>query len=251
MDDNDNKEKLPSMSLGDHLDELRARLMLAIIGIVIGAAISLGFGKHLLEFLRAPYDGVVEAMEISLELQTLKPGEGLIMFIKTCVFFGLLISSPWVFWQIWSFISSGLYKKEKKYIHAVVPASALLFISGAVFFMLIVAPLAMRVFIEFDQSIDVTSNWTLQYYINMVFALTLIFGVAFQMPIVILFAEKMGLVTIQSLAKSRKFVILGITIISAMATPPDPVTLLTLAVPLYFLFEGSLLVCRILKKRKQ
>ena len=85
---------------------------------------------------------------------------------------------------------------------------------------------------------------------NMVLALTLVFGIAFQMPIAIVFAERMGLVSIKDLSRGRRFVILGLVIVAAMATPPDPVSQLALAVPLYALYESSILVCRFMRKRK-
>jgi sec-independent protein translocase protein TatC len=93
--------------------------------------------------------------------------------------------------------------------------------------------------------------WSLQSYINFVLSLTLIFGLAFQMPIAIVFAEKMGLVTIKALASSRKFVVLGLVVIAAIATPPDVISQIALAVPLYVLYEVSILVCRISRKRKK
>jgi sec-independent protein translocase protein TatC len=116
--------------------------------------------------------------------------------------------------------------------------------------MFAVAPLMMKFFVNFDQMMGIVSRWTLQYYTNLVLTLSLIFGIAFQMPIVIVFAEKVGLVTIEQLSSGRKYVILGIVVVAAVATPPDIVSQVLLAVPLYGLYEGSLLVCRFLRWRK-
>ena len=119
------------------------------------------------------------------------------------------------------------------------------------FFIWAIAPLAMTFFIRFNTGIDfVKVNVTLQSYIGFVLSLTLIFGLAFQMPIGIVFAERMGLVSVESLVKVRKFVILGLVIVAAIATPPDVISQIALAVPLYILFEGSVLVCRAMRKRK-
>jgi sec-independent protein translocase protein TatC len=165
--------------------------------------------------------------------------------------FGLLLTSPWVFWQIWAFVASGLYKKEKKFAHAVAPASAILFISGSIFFMWVIAPLTMKFFVRFDAFLGFASQFRPADYVNMILMLTMVFGVAFQMPIIVVFAEHMGLVTIDMLTKNRKFVVLGLVVLSAMLTPPDVVSQIGLAGPLYFLYEISILACRFLKKRKE
>jgi sec-independent protein translocase protein TatC len=174
-----------------------------------------------------------------------------LVYIKVCLFFGLLITSPWVFWHTWAFISSGLYKHERKYVHVVVPLSAALFITGSIFFMAVIAPLAFSFFIRFNERLALASNWTFQNYINMVLMLTLVFGIAFQLPIAIVFAERMGLVSIEQLTKGRKFVLLGLVVVAAMATPPDVISQIALAVPLYGLFECSILFCRLTRRRKK
>ena len=251
MDDSDNKEKLPSMSLGDHLDELRTRLMLTIAGLVIGLIICLFFGKFFIGILETPYNKVIDGAASSTNLQTIQPAEGFLVYIKVCLFFGLLLSSPWVFGQAWLFVSSGLYRRERKFVHVVAPISALLFVGGAIFFLKVIAPLAIGFFVKFNEALSLLSNWTFQSYINMILILTLVFGLGFQMPIAIVFAEKIGLVKVKALTSSRKFVILGLVIIAAIVTPPDVISQIALAVPLYVLYEASILVCRISRKRKK
>ena len=137
-------------------------------------------------------------------------------------------------------------------MHVAAPVSAALFIAGAGFFIWVVAPSVMGFFVNFDTGIEfVKTVPTLQSYINFVLSLTLIFGLAFQMPIAIVFVEKMGLVSIEALVKARKIVALALLIIAAMVTPPDVISQISLALPMYVLFEGSILVCRILHKRKR
>ena len=316
------KENLKSMSLGDHLDDLRARLILMLMGVVIGLAVTLFFGKSLVKILSVPYyDAMRNVYQKQMEsvademdditppedlvciivsdqnfrtYQSLKPGdrifaqvksyrddpndsvfaelqtedwqidadsirglrtlrgpEGMMVYFKVCLVFGFILVCPWVFWQAWVFISAGLYKHEKKFVHVVAPLSALLFMTGSIFFLKVVAPLAMAFFIRFDQLLSVESDWTLQYYIDFVLTLTLVFGAAFQMPIAIVFAEMMGLVSIDLLEKNRKYVILGLLLVAAIATPPDVISQILLAVPLYILYEGSIIVCRIKRKRKE
>jgi sec-independent protein translocase protein TatC len=244
-------DNLKSMSLGDHLEELRGRLIMIILGIFVGLVVCLCFGKYLLQFLVIPFERAVEGSDADAFLTAIHPTEGFLMYIKASLIFGLLLTSPWVLWHVWSFVSAGLYKKEKKFVYAVVPISAILFISGAVFFMLVVAPMVMDFLVTFNEGLGfITSSFTLQNYVNMVLMLMLVFAMAFQMPIVVVFGERMGLVTIEQLTKGRKFVLLGLVIVSAMVTPPDVISQVALATPLYILYEGSILVCRFTRMRK-
>lgn len=308
-------ENLKSMSLGDHLEELRVRMILALAGILIGLVICLFFGKYIIYVIESPYhramkevrkikidveqeepEGDLAIITISLDqtqsftslkpgdsfeayiqipekdpngvynddvrevvltdstgkgLQTIQPAEGFLTYIKICLMFGLLLTSPWVFWQVWAFVSAGLYLHEKRFIHVVSPISAALFVGGALFFLLGVAPLAMTFFIRFNKALSLESHWTFQSYVNMILMLTFVFGMAFQMPIAIVFAERMGLVTVDNLTNGRKYVIVALTVIAAMATPPDVISQVSLFVPMYALYEGGVLACRVLNARSR
>ena len=202
--------------------------------------------------LLIPYENIIgTTKKPDIELSAIQPSESFMVYLKTSLFFGLLLTSPWVFYHIWAFISSGLYQKEKKYVHVVVPASATLFITGSVFFLMVVAKMMMGFFVKFDQLLGFTSRWSPQYYLSLVLTLTLVFGAAFQMPIAVIFANLMKLVSIEQLAKARKFVMLGLLFISAVATPPDVISQIALATPLYILYEGSIITCRILRRRRE
>ena len=240
------------MSLGEHLEELRYRLSMAICGAVVGIIACLCFGKILLRFMAKPYRDAMIAAKLEPQLQSIQLPEQFLVYVKTSLVFGIILSSPWIFYHLWKFASAGLYNHERRFTYAVAPASAILFTIGAFFFILVIAPLTIVFFIKFDTGIDfVKATPTLQSYMSFVLSLTLIFGLAFQMPIGIVFAERMGLVQVATLAKARKFVILGLAIVAAIVTPPDVVSQVALAVPLYALFEGSILVCKFLKKLKK
>ncbi len=309
------------MSLGDHLEELRGRLVLAITGLLIGTGICLLFGTRIIKFIERPYTKVFQVSDndpkteedthqlikdlfdnarrkltadpntqdiepkteefvqkfcteaiLALfndpnysairppgnqtsperRLQILSPAAGFISYIKIALMAGLILSSPWVFYHIWMFIAAGLYPHEKKYVHSAVPFSAVLFVIGALFFLFVVAPLTLGFLVKFNEGVlDARSNFTFADYISFITMLMLVFGMAFQTPVAIFFLNRTGLVTIQALRKSRKFVLLGIFVIAAMATPPDPISQVTLAIPLYLLFElGILLSVFAERKRK-
>jgi len=310
-----------TMSLGDHLEELRGRLILALTGMLIGTAICLFFGTRIIKFIEKPYskifqnddteaktkDHKIELIEnlfndtrqklagdpntptvdketeeyvykFSTEflvalindpnftfvssssdqrspprrLQILRPADGIISYIKIALISGLLLTSPWVFYQIWMFVAAGLYEHEKRYVHTAVPFSAALFVTGALFFVLVVAPLTLGFLVKFNEGVlDARSNFTFADYISFITMLMLIFGVAFQTPIAIFFLTKTGLVSIEGLRRSRKFVILGIFVVAAMATPPDVISQVTLAIPLYALFELGILLSYFSMKKKE
>ena len=235
------------MSLGDHLEELRTRLFLALGGLVVGTVICLFFGPKIIAFIQRPYNNLMPDRPLS----ALAPADAFIGYMKISLVSGLILSSPWVFYQVWMFIAAGLYPTEKRYVHMAVPFSVSLFVVGALFFIYVVAPLSLTFFLKFGSIINVAANWTFQKYVSFVCILMLVFGVAFQTPIAIFFLNKTGLVSIEALRRSRKFVLLGIFVVAAMATPPDVISQITLAVPLYLLFELGILLSYITGRKKK
>ena len=310
-----------TMSLGDHLEELRGRLILALTGLLVGSGICLLFGTRIIKFIEKPYTKVFQASDSKLKkeeqtinivkglfdnarrkliadpntpkiepeteefvqkfcteallalfndpnytairpsgnqisperrLQILSPAAGIISYIKIALMAGLILSSPWVFYHIWMFVAAGLYTHEKKYVHTAVPFSATLFVTGALFFLFVVAPLTLGFLVKFNEGVlDARSNFTFADYISFVTMLMLVFGIAFQTPIAIFFLNRTGLVSIKALRKSRKFVLLGIFVIAAMATPPDVISQVTLAIPLYLLFELGIILSVFSQRRRK
>jgi len=240
MGKTDEKEELldSTMSLGDHLEELRARLILAILGLAVGTVVCLFFGHWIIRFIQRPYN----SLRPDSPLIVLAPADAFIGYMKICVIAGLILSSPWVFYQLWMFVAAGLYSHEKRYVRRAVPFSVLLFITGAMFFLFIVAPLSLAFFLKFGNYINVKSEWTFQKYVTFMTMLMLVFGIGFQTPIAIFILNRTGLVSISALRRSRKYVLLAIFVIAAMATPPDVISQVTLAVPLYLLFELGIIL---------
>jgi len=316
-----------TMSLGDHLEELRARLILAIIGLVVGAVLCLFFGRRIIHFIERPYlkvmeehsqskvkiklkeesshhpstyfidvfsDDLLEALKdpnaptidpnavkfaykiysetlakladdpnyISAvaeerysdsenQLRSLGPADPFVAFMKITLISGLIVSSPWVFYQLWMFVAAGLYAHERRYVHTAVPFSTALFVTGALFFLFLIAPLCLKFFLNFGEFIGVSAIWTFDKYISFVTLLMLVFGVAFQTPIAIFVLNRTGLVSIESFKKSRKYVIIIIFAIAAFATPPDVISQISLAIPLYALFELGILLSWIAERKKK
>ena len=187
----------------------------------------------------------------SQKLVVLAPADAFIGFMKISLITGLIISSPWVFYHLWMFVAAGLYTNERRYVRIAVPFSTALFVIGALFFLIVVAPLSLRFFLGFGHYIGVSSSWTFQKYISFVTMLMLVFGLGFQTPIAIFVLNRTGLVSIAALKNSRKYVIVGMFALSAVATPPDVISQITLAVPLYALFELGILLSWLAERRKK
>ncbi|MCK5529234.1 MAG: twin-arginine translocase subunit TatC [Kiritimatiellae bacterium] len=255
-----------SMSLEDHLDELRFRLIRIVIGVAVGLVVCLFFGSHIVGLIQHPYLEAVHSLQgiaatsdsaqsgtaagsvmpEKYQLQTLSPAGGLLSYMKIVLVSGLLLSSPWVFYHIWMFIATGLYPKEKKFVYKAAPVSAGLFVFGALFFVLVVAPLSLTFLVNFnDRVLDLRSAFDFTEYVSFVTTLAFVFGIAFQMPLAIFFLNKAGLVSVTQLTTSRKYVLLGIVVVAAMATPPDVISQVTLALPLYLLFELGIILSRL------
>jgi sec-independent protein translocase protein TatC len=242
MGDTKKKDDLfdSTMSLGDHLEELRMRLLYAIGGLALASIICFCFGPKIIAFMEKPY---INAMGKEARLITLAPADGFISYVKISFISGLIFSSPWVFYHLWMFIAAGLYPYEKRYVYLAAPFSAALFVTGALFFLIVVAPLTLGFLVKFNEKmLGVNSSFTFQRYISFVTHLMLVFGLAFQTPTAIFFLNRTGLVSLKALNRSRKYVLLIIFVVAAMATPPDVISQVTLAVPLYLLFELGILL---------
>jgi len=249
------KKKTPepidsTMSLGDHLEELRARLILAISGLAIALIVCLSLGKFIISFIEMPY---IKAMGEQARLQAIAPTDGFVSYMEISMIAGVVISSPWIFYQLWLFIVAGLYPKEKRYIYLAVPFSATLFITGALFFVFVIAPVTLRFLVLFNKRVlGIASNFTFKSYVSFVSIMMLVFGLAFQTPVAIFFLNKTGLVSIEALCRSRKYVVLGTVIVAAAATPgSDLFSLFALAIPIYLLFELGILLSYFANRRKR
>jgi sec-independent protein translocase protein TatC len=245
------EDELVSMSLGDHLEELRSRLILGLTGLVVAFLGSLAVGKWFLAIVLSPYQSAMREMGIDVKLQAIEVAEPFLVYLKASLVLAALVSSPWLFYQAWAFVSAGLYKHERRFVYSAAPLSAILFITGVLFFLLGIAPMVFKFFARFNLGIEHIYQPQITKAVNFVLLLSLVFGAAFQTPIAIVFAERMGLVSVQTLCRIRKYVFLAAFVLSAIATPPDIISQVSLAIPLYILYEGSIIVCRLWRKQRK
>ena len=232
-------DEMPSMTLPEHLDELRRRLMWSIIAIVLGMVVSFFFYKELMVLLKAPFEQAVAATHAGkTRLQAIEPGEGFLQVLKVCFISGLVVVSPVVLWQMWGFIAAGLYEQERRYVRIFFPVSLVLFALGLVAAYLLLIPFGMRFLIGWNVALDLGTYFTLSSYLST--CLTMLFGMGllFQLPLVMLFLQAADIVQRATFVKGWRWAVVVAFIVGMVLTDPSPVTQIVMAVPvvgLYFL----------------
>lgn len=235
----DNPERVGSML--DHLDELRSRLLRSVIAVGIGFAISLFFYEELWEILRAPFDAVYDG-----DLQSILPAEPFSVAMRVAGFGGVILASPYLVWQAWAFVSPGLTPRERRWAVPIVVALAVLFVGGVAFAYAIL-PRALEVLGGF---LEVDYSPTIGQYTTFALRFLLVFGLTFEFPVFLFGAAAIGAITSEQLKKGRRWAILVIVVVAAAATPTgDAFTLALLAVPLYLLYELTILLVRLVLRK--
>jgi sec-independent protein translocase protein TatC len=239
-----------AMPLVAHLAELRRRLMIALVAIGVGMLFGFLLYNRTLDFLVHPYCSVKHQYQpgSSCKLVVTDPLESFSIRLKLAGYEGLLFASPVVLWQLWRFITPGLYEREKRYAIPFVVSSVVLFVAGAAL-ALATFPKALQFFAQFGgHSLELL--YTPGKYLGLLVVLMVIFGVAFEFPVVLVFLEIAGILHWRNLAKWRRYAIVGIFVVDAIVTPSgDPYTLIAMAVPMCLFYEASILVGRFVLKK--
>jgi sec-independent protein translocase protein TatC len=231
------------MGFIEHLEDLRKRLIRALLFLCAGTALCLIFSQRLVDFLTRPF-GADPKMHLAL----LQPIEGFMVHLKVSLVAGIFLTSPLWLGQLWGFISPGLYSREKRVIIPVLVASVGAFIIGAAFGYWIL-PYAVGYFQSFSTS-DIAVTWSLGRYIDFVLQLLLAFGLTFELPLIIYAAAMLGIVTPKTLRQYRRHAIIGILIVGGIITPPDVFSQIVVSVPLIVLYEISIIMSAIALKRR-
>jgi sec-independent protein translocase protein TatC len=225
------------LSIWEHLDELRKRLFGAVLALIIGTAVCVVFATQGLELLISPLGEYVP--------QTIHPTEGFVVYFRVAMIGGVTLAMPVIVYELVRFALPGLLPEERKYLYMLLPGVFLFFAGGVAFAAFIMIPAAVNFMQSFLQSI-IDNRWTLDNYIGFVTRVLFWMGMVFQTPLIMFFLAKLGLVTPQKLSKFRKYAILLVAIIAAAVTPtPDPVNMMIVMVPLYFLYEVGIVLARV------
>ena len=249
---------LHKMPLLDHLIELRQRFLYAAAALLVGFIVCFYFAQSLFDFLAQPLsDLLLERYD-----ETRKPRiiytsliEPFFAQIKIAFFFSAFITCPIFLLQLWKFIAPGLYRDEKTAFAPFLVASPALFFTGAALVYYIILPFAWRFFIAFETPgsegvLPVELEPKVSEYVSLTMRLIFAFGLCFQLPVLMTLLARAGLATADGMARSRKYAIVGVFVVAAIFTPPDPLSQLSLAIPIIGLYEVSIWMARIVERKR-
>ncbi len=239
------------MSFMEHLEELRTRLFRAIVGVVVAFVLSLTFCKPLWTIVSAPAVDALKHLGLTPNLIYTAPMDGFnIIYIKLPLLMSIFVGAPWILYQVWAFISPGLYKREKRWAVPFVTCTAGLFIAGGCFAYFVAFKFGLEFLLGIGRDINVSPMVTINEYFDLFVNVTLGVGLVFELPIIIFFLTLLRLASPRFLMRHSRYAILGIAILAAAVTPtPDAFNMMLFAVPmvlLYFVgvFASYLLVLR-------
>ena len=235
-------EKTKEMSLFDHLDELRKRLIIIVIVNFVAALLLFSQTDMIMSYLLRVNPG--------MELVYTTPSELLTVYIQLSLILAITICSPVTVYQVWAFIEKGLYEKEKKAILLTLIFGVVFFMIGVAFCYFMVLPTTLEFFIRIAIE-EVSSMLSIQSYVSFVNMMLLAFGLVFEMPVIVFLLSKLGIIKPAFLKKNRGIIIVAIFIFAAIITPPDVISQLMLGIPMMILLELSILICTLVYKGKK
>ncbi|MFZ3075555.1 MAG: twin-arginine translocase subunit TatC [Psychrobacter glacincola] len=235
---------LADMPITEHLIELRRHLIKICVAVLVIFLALVGFSRELYDFLSDP---LVAQLPANSTMIATDITSNFMAPIRLTIFVAAFFAMPYILYQIWSFVAPGLYKKEKKVAIPVLLSSIFLFYSGVAFAYFIVLKGVLKFFIMFAPQ-NVLPMTDIDSYLSFALKLFMVFGITFEIPVVTLLLILVGIVSIQSLQDKRRYIIVGCFAVAAVVTPPDGVSMLMLAIPMWLLFELGLFLARILIK---
>lgn len=241
----------------DHLDVLRASLIRMAIAVVIFGIVAFCMKEALFSIVLAPCSSdfityrFLGAEAFHIHLMNTGLTEQFMIHMRTAIYAGLLVASPYILYELFRFVSPGLYQNERHYAVWIVGAAYLMFIIGTLINYFVVFPLTVRFLGTYQVSPDVANMLTLQSYIDTLLGMSLVMGVVFELPVVCAMMGRMGLLTDHFMAEYRRHAVVAILVVAAIITPTtDVFTLFIVALPIYLLYEVSIQIVRITKLNK-
>jgi len=244
--------ELPRQPLIEHLIELKKRVMIALLAFIIATCICYGFAADIYAFLVQPLAAAFPEGEYRRLIYT-GLTEAFFTYLKLALFAGFFVSFPIIATQVYVFLAPGMYKQERRAFIPYLAAAPGLFLVGAAFVYYLVFPAAWKFFLGFESSgingsLPIQLETRVAEYLSLSMHLILAFGLSFQLPLVLVLLVKSGIINVDKLKKGRRYAIVIIVSVAAFITPPDIFSQIALSVPLYVLYEISILLCRNMKK---
>ncbi len=240
-------EKLAEGTLISHLLELRDRLIRALAVVLVMFIPCAIYSNEIFTFAAKPLLDKLPKNSTLIATSVISP---FMTPFKLALFVALLLAMPYVLFQIWAFVAPGLYKHEKRFAIPLVLSSIVLFYTGAAFAYAFVFPVMFEFFAN-TTPVGVTMMTDISNYLDFVLTMIFAFGVAFEVPIAVVLLVISGIVSLEKLSRARGYVLIGIFVIAAFLTPPDAISQSIMAVPMYLLYEGGLIMARILLRMRR
>ncbi|MEK3889630.1 twin-arginine translocase subunit TatC [Bacillus sp. FSL K6-3431] len=233
------------MTIYDHIEELRKRLIIIVVFLMF--AVIGGF------FLAQPLIKIIQSADIvqDLTMNAFRITDPFKVYMQMALLLAFIITSPLILYQLWAFISPGLHEKERKVTLGYIPVSVFLFLLGISFAYFILFPFVIQFMLTLSGNMDIQTTIGINEYFQFLFQITIPFGILFQLPVVLLFLARLGIVTPSFLSKIRKYAYFILFVIAAFITPPDIVSHLLVTVPLFILYEISIWISKIGYKKAQ
>jgi len=240
------------MTFGEHLEDLRKTLWRCLIGLGAAFVVCCIFGTSIVNVLTAPViDALKDAGYKEPSLYAFNLVDPFLVYCKVSLIAALFVSAPWVAYQLWKFVASGLYPHEKKYVYIFGPVTVLLFVAGVVFSYFVIVRYGIRFLVEFGKTMHVTPMPGIDTQIMFVLVLSLVMGVVFQLPLVMLILVQIGVIESKTYVRQRKIFIIVALIVAAVITPTQDAFNLCLATaPILMLYEIGIWISRIAERRK-
>lgn len=239
----DEEEKIPFTS---HLEELRKRLIACFIAIGVGFVLAFSVKEWLFHLLTSPLIAVMQPGE---KLIFTNLPEAFFVYLKVSFLSGILLAIPVIIYQFWMFVAPGLYSEERRYLAPIMVMSIFFFIGGGLFGYYVVFPIGFQFFLSFATD-TIRPLLSMREFLSFASLFLLAFGLIFELPLVLVFLVKLGIISIDFLTKNRKYAILVIFIIAAALTPPDVVSQTLMAIPMMVLYEIGILGARLFVRKK-
>lgn len=230
---------MPRMSLMEHLAELRSRLVKSALALLLAMGVSFWFWAEIKDFVMEPYYAAARAQGLTdVRLSVLDPGDGFMTVMKLCFLAGLVLASPVVIWQLWGFVSAGLYPRERRVVHIFFPCALGLFLLGITCAYMLLIPVGLSWLIDFNvNSLGARTEFNITSYTSLCISLVFAMGLAFQLPLVMMFLQGTGLVQRTTFKRYWRHATVGAFTVGAIITAdPSPVTQVLMSVPLCGLY---------------